>query len=524
MEINTPAELAELGRVLQSRCFRSRKILCAFLSYIVQETLAGKQSSITQQRIATEALGKPVNFSATDSPLIRVQAGRLRSQLQEYYTTEGRFNPIRIELPVGSYIPTFKHQTSTLTHLLTSGEEQVSDQSIGPGIVCIPRNFVMDETSGWPFITRLTHEYVTTLSRFSFCQVMLAKERHWQITPSLPTFWAEYPADFALFFDLYLNASSYSLKCSLVHKRNQQIVWGHSFNLGDTYPIPATRQQLFKHIAHDTVGVERGLAHDYWVRQLLDTGKPIVPHYQVIATARQYAWNLSRDTFRHAVHTCRQRLEQFPNDVPALILFADYCRVEYLLKYHEIEPLTSQLIQTVEKLLQLAPDNAYTHLFHAMSCLFQEAYPESEAALVQAQTINPLDTHLNNLTGLGYIGLGQWDKGASLIQDCIGVSLYYPDWYHVALCLYHYREGRYLTAMQEARKIKLKHLWGPMLRTNLYRWSGKQAKGQQEYENLIQEYPTFIEDSDRLTHNFPNTIKGILRRMWSQARDRSANE
>lgn len=526
MEIDQPAVEAELERILASRCFRSRNVLRTFLGYIVRETLAGRQAGINQNSIVTHGLGKAVDMTAGDSTLVRVQAGRLRAQLQEYYTHEGRFNPIRIGLPLGSYIPLFQHQTNTAPQVLADTEGLAFDQSLGPGIVCIPRNFVPDETIGWPFITHLARDYVAALSHFSFCQVMLADEPHWRTPQPSAALWSTYPADFVLFFDLHQHGdgTGYSLKCSLVHKLNQQIIWGHNFSVGDTYPAPAVYQQVFKHIAHDTVGGERGLAQHYWIRQLLDSGKPVASHHQIVVTACQFSWDMCHESFRHAVRTCKQRLEQYPEDVPALIQFAHLCRGEYLLKYHEIEPFAPQVAQTAEKLLRLAPDNAYSHVFHAFLHLFQENHEACETALLQAQAINPLDTHLNSLTGLIYAGLGQWEKGAKFVQDCIAISPHYPDWYHAVLCVYYYQEGRYLVAMQEARKIRLKHLWGPMLRANLYQWGGKQDKSQQEYQHLIQEYPTYREDSDRLTHNLPKATQSVLQRMWSQVRGRTTED
>ena len=77
MKIDDIAIKLELERVLSSRCFRSRHILRKFLSYIVQETMEGRADEITQYAIATKGLGKPSDFIAGESPLIRVQAGRL---------------------------------------------------------------------------------------------------------------------------------------------------------------------------------------------------------------------------------------------------------------------------------------------------------------------------------------------------------------------------------------------------------------------------------------------------------------
>lgn len=505
MTLDASTPQAELERILASRCFRSRKALRKFLRYIVEESLAGNATHITQQNIAIKGLGRHKSFDDFDNPLVRVQAGRLRKQLEDYYATEGRFNPMRIELPVGSYRPVFHQHIS----VPTEPEHYLSQ---GPTVVCIPRNFVADDSIGWSFINRLTRDYVTALTQFSFCQVKFVDETPWQQVNWPEDAWLKYNADFALFFDLHAENKSYSLKCSLVHSHNSQIVWAHSFPL--TAEL-ATLTLIFKRIAHDTIGFERGIAQDYWVRQLLASGKPIAAHHQVVATYRQYGWNISLETFRTSLRTCEQRLEKFPHDVLALIIYADHCRAEYVLKYHEITSLYTRTAHTVDALLQLAPSNAYSHFFHAMYCLFMEDYDACRAALEQAQAINPLDTHLNILSGLCYMGLGDWKMGIQFIQDSINISPNHPDWYHIPVCLYHYHEGRYLTAMQEAKKIKLKHLWAPMLRAALYQFNNQPEKRSLEYQQLVKEYPDFSQKSQRLTQGFTKETNPIFQQLWS---------
>ncbi|WP_040839671.1 hypothetical protein [Thiothrix nivea] len=166
--------------------------------------MAGRQSEITQYAIATNALHRPPDFEAGENPLIRVQAGRLRDQLSEYYLTEGRFDPIRIDLPLGSYCPTFQWQTDTAFQLPSLREGTAFSQSSGPGVACIPRNFMTNEAVGWAFITRLTRDYVTALTHFSFCQVMFADENLYRQTSPSEDIPLQCDADFILFFDLHV--------------------------------------------------------------------------------------------------------------------------------------------------------------------------------------------------------------------------------------------------------------------------------------------------------------------------------
>ena len=71
-------------------------------------SLAGAGNRIKAYTIATDALGRDARFDPQADPIVRVEAGRLRRTLEHYYATEGRGDPIVIELPSGSYVPVFR--------------------------------------------------------------------------------------------------------------------------------------------------------------------------------------------------------------------------------------------------------------------------------------------------------------------------------------------------------------------------------------------------------------------------------
>lgn len=94
---------AALERILASRCFEQAARSSSFLRFVVGETLAGQGERLKGYTIAIEVFGRPADFDAQSDPLVRVEAGRLRRRLIEYYAGEGRDDPVRIELPRGSY-------------------------------------------------------------------------------------------------------------------------------------------------------------------------------------------------------------------------------------------------------------------------------------------------------------------------------------------------------------------------------------------------------------------------------------
>ena len=94
---------AELERILASRCFQQAGRASHFLRFVVDQTLAGDGQRLKGYTIGVEVFGRPADFDAQSDALVRVEAGRLRRRLVEYYASEGARNPVRIELPRGSY-------------------------------------------------------------------------------------------------------------------------------------------------------------------------------------------------------------------------------------------------------------------------------------------------------------------------------------------------------------------------------------------------------------------------------------
>jgi adenylate cyclase len=101
---------SQLARIVRSSQFRDSLRLTRFLTFTVETTLAGKADSLKAYTIAIEALGRGENFDPQRDPIVRVEAGRLRRALANYYAAAGRDDPLLIGLPRGTYVPTFQRQ------------------------------------------------------------------------------------------------------------------------------------------------------------------------------------------------------------------------------------------------------------------------------------------------------------------------------------------------------------------------------------------------------------------------------
>jgi TolB-like protein/Tfp pilus assembly protein PilF len=110
-----PAQIvAELERVVSSQHFQASERRRAFLRFIVEETLAGRDGSLKGYTIALAVFGRAESFDPQADPVVRLEARRLRRDLDSYYVDAGQNNPVRIAIPKGSYVPYFERHASTL--------------------------------------------------------------------------------------------------------------------------------------------------------------------------------------------------------------------------------------------------------------------------------------------------------------------------------------------------------------------------------------------------------------------------
>jgi serine/threonine-protein kinase len=100
----------QVEKIIRSPGFVHSKRMQRFLKFTVEQVLKGKGDSIKEYSIALEVFDKPSSFDPRLDPIVRVEAGRLRSKLREYYSDLGKMDPIRILYRKRSYVPHFEDQ------------------------------------------------------------------------------------------------------------------------------------------------------------------------------------------------------------------------------------------------------------------------------------------------------------------------------------------------------------------------------------------------------------------------------
>ncbi len=113
--VSEEAVREELSRVLSCHEFRLSKRSQDFVRYVVEHTLTGREDMLKERTIGIEVFGRSTSYEPSDDATVRVKAGDVRKRLGLYYAEEGAHNPVRIELPAGTYVPEFRWSETAAT-------------------------------------------------------------------------------------------------------------------------------------------------------------------------------------------------------------------------------------------------------------------------------------------------------------------------------------------------------------------------------------------------------------------------
>ena len=129
MDLSREEKLAQLERLLQSQALHGSESLRAFLRFVVLRSVENQDGDLKEYTIAVEVFGRNVSYDPRSDSVVRVQAGRLRSKLHEYYATEGKDDKVLIDLPKGHYAPVFS------AHERGSNGSPVHDRAIADSLL-----------------------------------------------------------------------------------------------------------------------------------------------------------------------------------------------------------------------------------------------------------------------------------------------------------------------------------------------------------------------------------------------------
>ncbi len=516
------ADLVEhqLAQILASPQFKSAKQMKNFLQFIVRKALAGKGEVLKQYIIAVEALGYPVDFDSDTNPVVRIKAGRVRERLTKYYENEGKNDALIITIPKGSYTPFFEKKARTQKPF------QVKDgYSIPPKLAVLCYSDETQNNESNRLLFQVTDTMAMELSHFLFVSLVVSiphADKKMARNASIDIY-ERYQADYMLIFYIHqLPEQRHKLLVRLMNVTDETVLWSASYELKDDEPFDE-QHAIIANITAVVADIQQGVLQYHWARKLLEDEETIPDYYKSQAYYRYYNDDLSRVAFSKAVKTCKVQLEKHPNDILSLLIYADYCRRDYVYGYNTIESPLQIGKEYAQKAIHLQANSHEAHfvLGQILFCLNERQQCLSEFNL--ARDIYQYNAVVEYGIGFHFCLLGEWEKGLEIANEVMSRSLTYPNWFNLTPFLYAYLQEDYEEALSFALKIDTPQiLHAPMSRCVSYIQLGKKEQAKQELKELLIRYPDFMDNGKQVLNRFFGSEE-IADKLWEGIEKASAD-
>ena len=127
--VDDTAFLGQVERILQSAELSGCEVLRRLLKYLAERTVSGEADELKEYTVAIDGLGKPLSYDPRQSSAVRIQAGRLRQKLIDYYRSEGIDDAVVVQLPKGHFRLSYRYSTTA-----TKEEKESHEPSVSPEV------------------------------------------------------------------------------------------------------------------------------------------------------------------------------------------------------------------------------------------------------------------------------------------------------------------------------------------------------------------------------------------------------
>ena len=444
----------------------------------MDETLAGRGARIKAYCIGTVVFGRPESFDPQKDPIVRIEAARLRRDLEHYYLTDGIDDRIVIDIPKGGYVPRFIHRQPCaldaravgtgakgattviwpdrsrslfvalclglafagllVLHLMGPVRTQPEHLAVQvPGLLVKPLTDITLSRNSAVLAQGLTERIIEKTARFKELAVIPGDNGA-----------SEPPASVARYEfggTLRDDGGHLLVQTRLVDRMDGRVIWADSFNVAlqpqQLFDVELTiADQIATRIAEPS-----GIVFDAESRMLLDAPADSIDAYRCTLSAYAYRVTMAASKFP-AVRAClEQAVAQHPEYATAWALLSLVATDEYRFLYAPpagtTVPALDRAYDAARHATELDPANVRAQQAMMMALFFRKDYSGSLDVGARALALNPNDVELKGEYGYRLALTGNWTDGCKLVQDARNNSARQVASLTTALALCHFYEG-----------------------------------------------------------------------------------
>ncbi len=392
-QLSAESVRTQLRKILSSRAFSRSERLARFLTFTLEQMLAGRVQELKEFVIGVEVFDKNEKYDPRMDPIVRVEARRLREKLRRYYETEGADDPVRIEFPTGGYAP--------LVQTKEAGTAPVARRAVENAIAVLPFANLSAEPENEYFSDGLTEELINALTKVEGLRVVAwsSSSQLKGSAPDIRRIGEELHVRAVLEGSVRRTADRLRITAQLVDAATGQYLWSETYErpLKDIFAIE-------DEISSSIVGALRIKLTGPAGRSLVTRYTENLQAYHLYLKGRFY-WNKRQEEdFYKALGFFEQAIEIDRNYAPAYAGLAD---AYIMLGEHGAAPAESivQKARTAAcRALEIDGRLAEAHVSLGTVCgLYEWNWAEAEQHYRRALELNPSYPTAHNWYGYDYL-------------------------------------------------------------------------------------------------------------------------
>ena len=489
----------QLDRMLSSPDFHVTPQQTAFIKYVVEKTQEGKAESIKGYTVATEVFGRRSDFDQSMDPIVSIQASRLRLALERYYETAGKNDPIRIDIPKGTFVPVFEKipHTRAIEASIDREHPDINVKSTWPSVLIKPLRNLSDDSELDFWGIGLATDLADELTNYPDIRVMTFGSANPNTTVDQST--VHYVVDGTVRSD----RTSIKMVLKLTDTRTGHQIWSESSRSSiEASKFIAFQEDLARSIAVKIAG-KRGLI----MRTLVKESKSHQPkHSTVIEAALRFFKNeisTTPETFSQALAALEKAVIIDPEYGPTWSMLARLYSIIYANDIPGFKDPLKKAIELAQTGRRLSPANRHCRIHMAYIHLLCNDLKAGMVEAERALQLAPRALYVLDVIGYVMTLLGDWERGPALIEKVIQLNPFYHNVVHYGLWLNYLRQGDYVSAHQETLKLNRPALfWDHIARASSLGLIGNIKDGRKSATELLKLKPDFTERGGILIRHF----------------------
>ncbi|WP_163339525.1 hypothetical protein [Desulfopila sp. IMCC35008] len=487
----------QFHKIIASPEFLATRKQRDFLTFVVAETLAGRSNTLKGYTVATQVFDRAEDFNGSVDPIVSIQANKLRRALERYYLIDGRLDPIRIDIPKGSYVPTFSWQDEAEIEKkhTCSVSESAPDRS-WPAILIVPfKNLTGDPEYDF-YGSGISSEMANEVSCFENVRVHFPRD-------GIMNAGVYARPRFVLTGELFKDRNGLTLAVHLADTKLEVQIWG------ETCETEAGLQELYSFKKHVVKTVATKICGEFGVipKAITKEVKSKLPSelttYEAVLKFWEYEQSMTPKAFEQAFVSLTRAVSLESDNCLALGSLAIlYCTI-YNLDIPGFENPLDKAVEYAEKAALINPNNQRVLATLALARLTSNELTAAICEAHNALELNPDSLFVMN--GLAWILTlsGDWEHGPRLAKKAIRLNPFHRAITHDALWVNYLRLEKYDLAYKESTQHHRRTLfWDPLISASTLGLMGRSENGKKFIEKLLRLRPDFRVKGKMLIGNY----------------------